>query len=168
MTRVVQISDTHLSPVKQHFEANWAPLVAWAEREPPALLVHTGDVSLNGAELEADMRHAAARLATLPAPVLSVPGNHDVGEPGHAHQPVNAERMARWHRHFGADWWHQDIEEWRLIGLDSMVFGAGIAAEAEQLAWLEDTLLSSAERRIGIFTHRPFWIDNPAEGDTGY
>ena len=44
-------------------------------------------------------------MRSLPAPVLAVPGNHDVGEAGNPHQPVNAERLDRWRRHFGPDWW---------------------------------------------------------------
>ena len=27
--RIIQISDTHLSPGKTHFGDNWAPLAAW-------------------------------------------------------------------------------------------------------------------------------------------
>jgi 3',5'-cyclic AMP phosphodiesterase CpdA len=168
MTRVLQISDTHLSPTRQHFEPNWAPLAAWVRAQSPALVVHTGDASLNGADLDDDMRHAAAAIAALPAPVLSVPGNHDVGEPHHPHQPVNDERLARWRRHFGPDWWHRDVEAWRLVGLDSMIFGAGLPAEAEQLAWLARVLEGAGDRRIAVFTHRPLWIEDAAEGDRGY
>lgn len=168
MTRVVQISDTHLGARKQHFEPNWAPVATWLAAERPAIVIHTGDVTLDGAGEEADMRHGAARLATLPAPVLAVPGNHDVGEAGHPHQPVNQERLERWRRHFGPDWWLHDIDAWRLIGLDSMVFGAAIAAEAEQQAWLEDALAGADGRRVAVFTHRPLWIERPEEPDTGY
>ncbi len=168
MTRVLQISDTHLSPTKRHFEPNWAPLAAWVQGQRPDLVVHTGDVSLNGADLDADLRHAASGMASLPAPVLAVPGNHDVGEAGHKHQPIDSGRLARWRRHFGPDWWLRDAEGWRLIGLDSMLFGAGSAAEADQLAWLQGALAGAAGRRIAVFTHRPLWIEDAAEGDRGY
>ena len=82
MTRVVQISDTHLSPKKTHFAGNWKPLLAWVAAQRPDLVVHTGDVTVDGADVEEDLRHCAELLRSLPAPVLAVPGNHDVGEPG--------------------------------------------------------------------------------------
>jgi hypothetical protein len=43
------------------------------------------------------MRYCASVLPELEAPVLCIPGNHDVGQAGDAFQPVNAERIARWH-----------------------------------------------------------------------
>ncbi|MGG5823904.1 metallophosphoesterase family protein [Falsiroseomonas sp. HW251] len=168
MTRVVQISDTHLSPGKTHFGPNWAPLAAWVAAQSPDLVIHTGDVTVDGAGVEEDMRHCAALLATLPAPVLSVPGNHDVGEAGHPQQPVNAERLARWRRHLGPDWWLRDVAEWRLIGLDSMLFGSGLVAELEQETWLEEAMAGAASRRIAVFTHRPFMVEQAEEPDTGY
>jgi 3',5'-cyclic AMP phosphodiesterase CpdA len=168
MKRVLQISDTHLSPSKAHFGANWRPLASWVEAQQPELIIHTGDVTVDGADVEEDMRFCAARLAELPVPVLAVPGNHDVGEPGHPHQPVNRARIERWRRHFGHDWWSQDIEDWRLIGLDSMLFGSGIEEEAEQQLWLQREAAEADGRRLAIFTHRPFMIEHADEPDTGY
>jgi 3',5'-cyclic AMP phosphodiesterase CpdA len=168
MKRVLQISDTHLSPSKAHFAANWQPLASWVEAQQPELIIHTGDVTVDGADVEEDMRFCAARLAELPAPVLAVPGNHDVGEPGHPHQPVNRARIERWRRHFGRDWWSQDVEDWRLIGLDSMLFGSGIEEEAEQQLWLQRAAAEADGRRLAIFTHRPFMIEHADEPDTGY
>jgi 3',5'-cyclic AMP phosphodiesterase CpdA len=43
--RIVQISDTHLSPDKPHFVENWAPLAAWIADQHPDLVIHTGDVT---------------------------------------------------------------------------------------------------------------------------
>ncbi|MFH5926665.1 metallophosphoesterase family protein [Roseomonas xinghualingensis] len=168
MRRVIQISDTHLSPSKTHFEANWLPLANWLATQNADLIIHTGDVTVDGADVEEDMSFCAARLAELPAPVLAVPGNHDVGEAGHPWQPVNQERVERWRRHFGPDWWSQDIEDWRLIGLDSMLFGSGTQQEAEQLEWLQRMAAEADGRRLAVFTHRPLMIEHPEEPDTGY
>lgn len=168
MQRIVQITDTHLSRTKPHFAVNWAPLVAWVAAQKPDLIIHTGDVTVDGADQDEDMRYCAGLLASLPAPVLSVPGNHDVGEPHHPFQPVDQTRLARWRQHFGPDWWVKDIEDWRLIGLDSMLFGSGAPDEAEQFAWLEHQLASAEGRRIGWFLHKPLFIEAREEGDTGY
>ena len=82
MVRVLQISDTHLSPGKPHFAENWAPLLAWVRAQSPDLVVHTGDVTVDGADVEEDMRYCASLLPQLGARVLCIPGNHDVGEAG--------------------------------------------------------------------------------------
>src|SRR5919112_4393391 len=158
MERVLQISDTHLSRGKPQFSANWAPLRDWARAQEAALVIHTGDLTVDGADSEDDMRDGAERMRELGMPFRAVPGNHDVGEAGNRHQPVNEERLSRWRRHFGADHWCEDVGEWRLIGLDSMLFGDGGAEEARQLEWLEGTMASAGSRRLAWFTHRPLFI----------
>lgn len=168
MVRVIQISDTHLSPTKRHFAENWAPVTAWLAEQKPDLIIHTGDITVDAADVEDDAAHCAALLNALGVPVIAVPGNHDVGEAGNAHQPVNDERLARFRRHFGDDRWIRDVEGWRLIGLNSMILGSGIRAEADQTEWLGDAMADAGGRKIAWFTHRPLFINTPDEGDTGY
>jgi 3',5'-cyclic AMP phosphodiesterase CpdA len=168
MTRIVQISDTHLSPGKTHFSANWQPLADFLRAAEPDLVVHTGDVTVDGADVEADFAHCASLFADLGAPVHAVPGNHDVGEPAHAHQPVDSQRIARWRRHLGPDWWSIDVDGWRLIGVDSMLVGSGLAEEREQLAWLDATMRDAGNRDLAWFMHKPLFLESPDEGDMGY
>lgn len=168
MRRIVQISDTHLSPAKRHFAGNWQPLTAWLTAQQPDLVIHTGDVTVDGADVEEDFVYCSALLTALGVPVLSVPGNHDVGEAHHPHQPVDAPRLARWREHLGADFWAHEVEGWRLIGLNSMLFGSDGAEEEEQLGWLERQIAEAGGRRLGWFLHRPLFIEAPDEGDKGY
>ena len=168
MTRIVQISDTHLSLGKPQFASNWPPLRDWIAAQAPDLVVHTGDVTVDGADVEADFAHCASLLAALGVPVLAIPGNHDVGEPGHAHQPVDAVRIARWRRHLGHDFWSHDVDGWRLIGLDALLFGSGMAEEHEQLAFLDNAMHGAAGRSLAWFMHKPLFLESPDEGDTGY
>jgi 3',5'-cyclic AMP phosphodiesterase CpdA len=92
-------------------------------------VIHTGDVTADGAGVEADLGFSAQLMDELGIRWRAVPGNHDVGDPRHAHQPVNAERLGVWQRHFGPDRWVEDIAEsaqhWRLVGLDMMLTGGG-------------------------------------------
>ena len=71
----------------------------------------------------------------------AVPGNHDVGDPPHARQPVNGERLGAWRRHFGSDRWVEDVAEgaqcWRLVRLDALLMGSGEPDEDERALWLE-------------------------------
>jgi 3',5'-cyclic AMP phosphodiesterase CpdA len=125
-------------------------------------------VTVDGADVEDDMVFCAAALEALQAPVLCVPGNHDVGEAAHPFQPVNGDRITRWRRHFGADYWSHDADGWRFIGLNSLVLGSGEQEEERQFAWLERALEEAAGRRIAWFMHQPLFLDEPDEGDTGY
>lgn len=168
MTRVVQISDTHLSPGKSHFSANWQPVADWIADLQPDLVIHTGDVTVDGADQEEDARHCGELMRALGVPVLAVPGNHDVGDAGNPHQPVNDARVARWRRHFGDDRWVRDVEGWRLIGLNALLFGSGETEEADQMQWLGRVMDAADGRAIGWFLHRPLFLDSPAEPDTGY
>jgi hypothetical protein len=41
------------------------------------------------------------------------------------HISGNSERLERWRRHLGRDYWSRDLEGWRLIGLNSQLLGSG-------------------------------------------
>jgi len=166
--RIIQISDTHLSPGKTHFADNWAPLAHWIGEQCPDLVIHTGDVTVDGADLEEDLRSTAELMRGLGVRFRTVPGNHDVGDPRHDHQPVNEARLQRWRSHFGPDRWVEDVEDCRLIGFDAMLLGSGEREEALQARWLEAVMNDARDRRIAWFLHRPLFLDNPDEGDTGY
>jgi 3',5'-cyclic AMP phosphodiesterase CpdA len=168
MMRVIQISDTHLSPGKTHFLDNWPLLARWIAEQRPDLVIHTGDVTVDGAGVEEDLRHAAGLMRGRGVPFRAVPGNHDVGDPGHRHQPVDAERLRRWRTHFGADRWVEDAENWRLIAFDAMLLGSGEPEEATQDEWLQTVISKAGDRHIAWFLHRPLFLENPDEGDTGY
>jgi 3',5'-cyclic AMP phosphodiesterase CpdA len=98
----------------------------------------------------------------------AVPGNHDVGDAGHRSQPVSDERLRRWRTYFGPDRWVEDVEDWRLIGLDGLLLGSGEREEALQAAWLERVMNEAGGRNIAWFLHRPLFLESPNEGDTGY
>lgn len=166
--KIVQISDTHLSPTKSHFNDNWEPLRAWIETMAPDLVVHTGDVTIDGAYHEDDITFSLDLIGQLSMPVLMVPGNHDVGHLPGSHQPVDVERLARWRGLAGPDYWVSDHGDWRLIGLNSLLFGFEDEEEEKQFAWLEEQLLSRDGRQVAIFAHKPLFVDDPKEGDTGY
>src|SRR6201987_683871 len=67
--RIIQISDTHLSRGKAHFADNWPPLAAWIAAQKPDLVIHTGDVTIDGADVgESEIR---SRADALPRRALS-------------------------------------------------------------------------------------------------
>jgi len=156
-TRILQISDTHLSPAQPHFQDNFERLLEWMQASPPDLVVCTGDLALDGADSEADLRFAAEQMARLPARCLMIPGNHDVGDYavlGGA-QPVDPTRLARWREAVGPDHFVEDLPGWRLIGLNTQVLGSGLPEEAAQAAALEQAVAGAEGRALALFLHKP-------------
>jgi 3',5'-cyclic AMP phosphodiesterase CpdA len=166
--RIIQISDTHLSRGKPHFADNWPPLAEWITARRADLVIHTGDVTVDGADVEDDLRHAAELMRALGVRLRAVPGNHDVGDAGHPRQPVTDARLARWRTYFGADRWVEDVEGCRLIGFNALLFGSGETEEAAQTDWLETVMDAAEDRQVAWFLHRPLFLESPDEGDTGY
>jgi len=162
---VVQLSDTHLSARHGYFLANWRRVVRRLNQEPPDLVITTGDLSVNGSDDDEDLAFAIAEHRRLRSPWQTIPGNHDIGEePGAIHlgQPISEERLNRWERIVGAQWWHTDIEAWRLIGINGFLYGTGLPAETAQHEWLERTL-TAAPGPVGLFVHKPLFIDHADE-----
>ena len=166
--KIIQITDTHLSSLKPHFQENWKPLVEWIDSMEPDLVVHTGDLTVDGADLKEDFVHGREMLRDLRYPTLCVPGNHDIGDMPGTRQPVDAERLSRWRDIIGPDRWVHDIGQWRLVGLNSLIIGAGTVEDHEQLEWLEHVLRTREGRRVLVFKHKPLFVEDPEEGETGY
>jgi 3',5'-cyclic AMP phosphodiesterase CpdA len=166
--RLIQLSDTHVSARHRMFEPNIEATAAWLRANAPELIVHTGDMAMDGAGDAADLDAAAAWHARLGAPVRAVPGNHDVGDVAaiKPEQVVNDERLAAWRNRMGPDFWAEDRGGWRLVGLDAMLLGTGHAAEERQFAWLAEVLATHAP--VAVFLHKPLFIDHPDEGPRGY
>ncbi|RAI58941.1 metallophosphoesterase family protein [Roseicella frigidaeris] len=157
MTSILQITDLHLSPRNTLFRRNLALIRDWAAAARPGLVVATGDLSLDGAGGDADLEFAAGLLRDLPAPVLMLPGNHDVGSDPRTSptQPVETARLARFRRIAGPDAWRRDLPGWRIIGLNSEVMGTGLAEEGVQAGFIRDATAGLGDRRLAVFLHTP-------------
>jgi len=159
--KIAHISDTHLSDRHGFFVENFLRVVEAVNQWAPDLVIHTGDLSINGADRLRDLTYSMELMRRFEAPVRVLPGNHDVGEePGFMQldQPTTADRLARYARAVGPDRWAFDAGEWRLIGINAQVIGTGLPREAEQSAWLSEELRRAADRPTGIFTHKPLFF----------
>lgn len=170
---VAQVSDAHLGPRTTLFQANMARIEAVMHAAPPDALVASGDLSLDGADRDADLSFAGSLFRRMAgrAPLLAIPGNHDVGSDPRTmpRQPVNAARLARWAAEIGADHFLHDLdgpagEAWRLIGLNTEIMGTGLAEEAAQAAFLVEALAGAGRRRIAAFLHKPAFLHAPEDG----
>lgn len=166
--RIIQISDTHLSREHDDFAGNLAVVRDAVAGLAADLVVHTGDLSMNGAVATADLEDAVAWHRDLPQPVLVLPGNHDVGDlpEMRADQPLDDGRLAAYRAIVGEDRWVRDLGGWRLVGLNAMLCATGHAEERRQLDWLEAVLETSLP--VALFLHKPLFVDDPDEPARGY
>lgn len=173
--RILHISDTHLSPRTTHFRHNndvMAKLLTEADHD---LIIHTGDITLDGIRYEEDYTFCQEFFAATGKDIMFLPGNHDIGDNPRLSEPaeaggsaINAERIARYERFHGEHWWSTDIQGWRLIGIDSLIVGSGQAREAEQYEWLRERVATAGSNHIALFTHQPLYVDEPDPIDLTY
>ncbi|MBG03125.1 MAG: hypothetical protein CMM59_03515 [Rhodospirillaceae bacterium] len=160
---IVQVSDTHLCEIFPYFADNWQHFAKEMEALKPDLLIHTGDISLSGTMDDQAMRHIRNEIDRLPVQCLAIPGNHDIGTTGGPLKPISEERIGHWQTHFGEDRFAFDIEDWRLIGLNTEILGSGLPSEDLQWVHLETACANAGGREIGIFLHRPLFEKTPDE-----
>ncbi len=169
---IAHITDTHLSGTAPQFVPNFEATIAALDDLDPDLVVNTGDITVNGADLDADHAHARPMHDAIASAWRVVPGNHDLGDnPGGAHppkQPVTPERRARFIAHWGPDWWGAEAGDFRLIGLNAQLMGSGIAAEAEQWDFLADEAHAARGRPVALFIHKPLFLNHPAETEVNH
>lgn len=161
MAVVLQLSDIHLADAPgglvagRDADAQLAAVLGAWERlgEQADLVVLTGD-NTDGAVPEAYAR-LAARLRVLDAPVLAVPGNHDVA--GRVADAFGGEAVA-------------EIGAWRVVGLDSarpgQVHGeVDVPAAMRLLDGLDDrpTVVAIHHPPVTPSTHEWFQLDGAAE-----
>jgi alkaline phosphatase D len=160
MPTILQLSDAHLSPRNELFRANFARIRQAATATPLDLVVASGDLSLDGADRDEDLAFAAARHREFCAPLLALPGNHDVGS--HAHtmprQPFDSERLERFRSHLGAGRGVVDLPGWRIVGLNTEVMGTGHPEEEVQAAFIAEAAEGAGDRRIALFLHKPAFV----------
>jgi 3',5'-cyclic AMP phosphodiesterase CpdA len=160
--RIVQISDTHLSRLGGVTTSNLRLIAAWTNVTlRPDLIVNTGDIVAASPDQPLDRGWAREVHAAFEAPVVYLPGNHDVGEPGHAPWKglgVTAERVAAHREVFGQDRFALRADGWLVIGINSELLGSGLEDEAGQWQWLESELSAPGHRRVLVFCHKPLWL----------
>ena len=170
MARIVVLSDIHLSPTHGFFWENWCVAREFANAQRADAVIVNGDLAINGPDSDAEIAFAARAVAALrppsPAPVLVLPGNHDVGDEPPGQDPdqiIDDERLARWDRSFAADRFVVDAGSFRLIGINAQLCGSGLARERLQDQWLDEQLSSAGGRPVALFLHKPLFMETPAE-----
>ena len=162
--RLLFVADTHLSKRAPEANANWSAVARYAAETRPDLVIHLGDVTLDGARAQDDIRHARAWLDLVDAPWRAVPGNHDVGDnpwPGAPdHTTIDGPRRQRWLDTIGADWWSVHLGSWTLLAINAQLLGTNSGAELEQWNWLRGRCEAIGDRHVAFVTHKPLTADD--------
>ena len=164
--RFVQISDSHIGfdkPANTDVTATLRAAIAKikAAPEPPAFVLHTGDLTHLSKPAEFDTLQQV--LSELSVPVFYVPGEHDVlDDDGKSY----LERFGKGTQ--GAGWHSFDHGGVHFIGLVNVVNlkagGLGTLGN-EQLEWLEkDVKRLTSSTPIVVFAHIPLWSVYPEWG----
>jgi Icc protein len=166
LLRFVQISDSHIGfdkPANTDVTATLRAAIAKikAESEPPAFVLHTGDLTHLSKAAEFDtLQHVMSELSV---PVFYVPGEHDVlADDGKSYLQRFGKGTS------GAGWHSFDHAGVHFIGLVNVVNlkagGLGTLG-AEQLEWLEkDVKRLKSSTPIVVFAHIPLWSVYPEWG----
>ena len=164
--RFVQISDSHIGfdkPANTDVTGTLRAAIAKikAESEPPAFVLHTGDLTHLSKDAEFDTLQSV--LSELSIPVFYVPGEHDVLEDDGKRY---LERFGK--GTLGSGWYSFDKDGVHFIGLVNVVNlkagGLGTLGN-EQLEWLEkDVQRLSSSTPIVVFAHIPLWSVYPEWG----
>lgn len=157
---MILVSDTHLSPAAPEAQANWEAVLSYVARSAPDLVIHFGDLSLDGAHDPGHLAHGRQQLDRLPVPWHAVPGNHDIGDNPWPGAPpgstVDNGRRQQWLELVGPDQWSLRTDGWTLLGINAQLLGTGLEAEIRQWSWLEETLSQRRDdQRIALITHKP-------------
>ena len=164
--RFVQISDSHIGfdkPANTDVTATLRAAIAKikAAPEPPAFVLHTGDLTHLSKPSEFDTLQQV--LSELSVPVFYVPGEHDVLEDdGRSY----LQRFGKGTQ--GTGWYSFDQNGVHFVGLVNVVNlragGLGSLGD-EQLEWLEKDLARLAgSTPIVVFAHIPLWSVYPEWG----
>jgi Icc protein len=164
MTKIIQITDTHIVPSGELAYQTVDTAAALAEAVetvnrllpqigPVGLVIVTGDLTEHGSVEE--YRRFQSIMSALDVPYQAVPGNHDGRE-----EMRDCFRETGWMPARGSLNWQVDLEDFAVIGLDSLVddkahgslAGDSIDFLTEQLAILE------GKPALVGFHHPPFAV----------
>lgn len=162
----VQISDTHIGfhkPANEHVDVTLQAAIAAinALSVPPAFVIHTGDLTQLSKPAEFDQ--ARQLLSTLKAPLLTLPGEHDViGDRGKLY---NEQFGSRDRREGLQSWDHSGVHCVSLTNvLDFGTTGQGQIGAAQLELLAKDLTPLASDTPVVVFSHIPLFDVYPKWG----
>ncbi len=99
-------------------------------------------------------------MKRFPAPRYAIPGNHDVGSTigWEGHDPDDMATQCQLFRREWQDRWVVETAGFRIMGINSQIFGSVLPEAAEQSAWLRAELAKPSELLRVVFGHTPPYL----------
>ena len=168
--KIIQITDTHFSPTKPHFNGNWEPLAAGSSDSGADLVIHTGDLSVDGADKDEDIAFShGSDAADLRADAARPRQSRCRPSPGFAASRSMPSASSAGVACVGPDYWVEDRGNWRLIGLDSLLMGFDDARGRSAVRMAADRRWKAAAAAASRSSPTSRCSStSPDEGDTGY
>jgi 3',5'-cyclic AMP phosphodiesterase CpdA len=163
VAQLLIVADSHLSPAAPHADEHWSAIVEYVAHRRPDLVVHAGDISMDGANDPSDLDHARRRVDELSVPWRAIPGNHDIGDVGDTTEPIDERRRAAYDNAFGTGSWDLRLDGWHLVGIDVQTLTSPLPTAATLWEWLEQTAIGPDP--TVLFIHRPLMPVQPDEYD---
>lgn len=177
---IAHTSDLHIGRAAgperhERGRSGWRQFRRFVDAVRPDLVVVGGDIVVDDPDDVADRREARNIIGRLPVPVVVIPGNHDVGDhpvrdglPADWHgKPVSASRVADWEAEWGPSYWLRDLCGWRVVGINSQLFGSGLDREDQQWDWLEHRALpEDLQRPTLVVAHESLHLRPEHAGGT--
>ncbi|YCM44591.1 metallophosphoesterase [Verrucomicrobiaceae bacterium 227] len=127
------------------------------DQDPYAMLLHLGDVYYSGTEKEMRQRFLDPWPDRPEAIKRAINGNHEMYSGGHSYFNKTLPTFEQNASYFA----HQN-DHWTLIGLD--VAYKSHAIDDTQVAWLEDIIAASGDRKIILFSHHQLFSTFETQG----
>lgn len=166
-TRVAFLSDTHVNLRTNGagvlYNAHLDQAFAAVNAANVDLVLIAGDLTDNGQPDQMALFKKKAKQ--LQAPVLFIPGNHDVGHAGSAGKPrtITPERVNRFSQELGPNWFVRGVAGLRIIGINSCLFETGFKEESDQWEFLEKEFARPQPTPTLLMEHYPLFLKTPEE-----
>jgi 3',5'-cyclic AMP phosphodiesterase CpdA len=170
--RIALISDTHttrgIAEDQPLYKGHLDQVIAQVNQAKVDVILVAGDLTEGGKREEREDFLAQSKGFT--APVLVVPGNHDIGSKTTAVQAgtVTTARITAFEKAHGPSFWSNDRFGIRILGINSPLLGSQLPREAEQWDFLTKELARPAATPTLLLTHYPLFIKTPEEPSDAY
>jgi calcineurin-like phosphoesterase family protein len=159
--KICLVADTHWQKSKPSLAKNWDKLTKEVDRKEPMIIL--GDLTWKGHSNYERFKYAVSRLYKKGLRWMSIPGNHDIGNPHFypkGQRTLQQKKLARYKSYFGADYWTFAWQDWQFVGINTEILGSGYEEEERMLSKLKEPL---SQPKLVVFSHRPWFLMTPDE-----